>query len=157
MRTINSITILVLLTLLKSYNKSPRNGSNSVFDYDSQSYADNLRHIVRELVVPPVLSMHQQIGDEGPEIVDKKSLVEKEKGVLVYRCLPGGIMIPIHVVSGMDGAIMVLPRECSQDENGNSVKYDEAWCIVELDYYIPKDQDGNYKEYNRIRHNIIIG
>ena len=32
-------------------------------------------------------------------------------GVFVYHCAPGGPMIPWHVVSGMNGAIMVLPRE----------------------------------------------
>jgi nitrite reductase (NO-forming) len=31
-------------------------------------------------------------------------------GVFVYHCAPGGEMIPWHVVSGMSGAIMVLPR-----------------------------------------------
>jgi nitrite reductase (NO-forming) len=30
--------------------------------------------------------------------------------VFVYHCAPGGIMIPFHVVSGMNGAILVLPR-----------------------------------------------
>jgi nitrite reductase (NO-forming) len=31
-------------------------------------------------------------------------------GVFIYHCAPGGPMIPWHVVSGMNGAIMVLPR-----------------------------------------------
>lgn len=45
-------------------------------------------------------------------------------GVFVYHCAPGGIMVPIHVVSGMNGAIMVLPRDGLKDENGNPVHYD---------------------------------
>ena len=31
-------------------------------------------------------------------------------GVFVYHCAPGGPMIPWHVVSGMSGCIMILPR-----------------------------------------------
>lgn len=68
-------------------------------------------------------------------------------GVFVYHCAPGGIMVPLHVVSGMNGAIMVLPRKGLTDENGNPVKFDKAYYVAEQDYYIPKDKDGNYKEY----------
>lgn len=66
-------------------------------------------------------------------------------GVFVYHCAPGGKMVPIHVVSGMNGAIMVLPREGLKDENGNQVTFDKAYYIVEQDYYLPKDKDGKIK------------
>lgn len=66
-------------------------------------------------------------------------------GTFVYHCAPGGMMTPMHVVSGMNGAIMVLPREGLKDEHGNLVEYDKAYYIVEQDYYLPKDEDGNYK------------
>jgi len=69
-------------------------------------------------------------------------------GVFIYHCAPGGAMIPWHVVSGMNGAIMVLPREGLKDENGNPVKYDKAYYIGEQDYYLPKDEDGNYIRFN---------
>lgn len=69
-------------------------------------------------------------------------------GVFIYHCAPGGQMIPFHVASGMNGAIMVLPREGLTDENGNSVKYDKAYYIGEQDFYIPKDDQGNYKTYS---------
>ena len=62
--------------------------------------------------------------------------------VFVYHCAPGGTMVPIHVTSGMNGAIMVLPREGLKDENGNLVKFDRAYYIVEQDFYLPKDKDG---------------
>ncbi|WP_162618466.1 multicopper oxidase domain-containing protein, partial [Tritonibacter mobilis] len=39
-------------------------------------------------------------------------------GTFVYHCAPGGPMIPWHVVSGMSGAIMVLPRDGLKDHNG---------------------------------------
>jgi len=68
-------------------------------------------------------------------------------GVFVYHCAPGGIMVPLHVVSGMNGAIMVLPRKGLTDENGNPITFDKAYYVAEQDYYIPKDKDGNYKEY----------
>ena len=68
-------------------------------------------------------------------------------GVFVYHCAPGGIMIPWHVVSGMNGAIMVLPRDGLRDAQGKQVKYDRAYFIGEQDFYIPKDDNGKYKEY----------
>ena len=68
-------------------------------------------------------------------------------GVFVYHCAPGGTMVPWHVVSGMNGAIMVLPRDGLKDADGKSVKYDKAYYIGEQDYYLPTDADGNYKKY----------
>ncbi len=68
-------------------------------------------------------------------------------GVFVYHCAPGGIMVPLHVVSGMNGAIMVLPRKGLKDENGNPVHYDKAYYVAEQDYYIPKDKNGDYKQF----------
>lgn len=66
-------------------------------------------------------------------------------GVFVYHCAPGGMMTPMHVVSGMNGAIMVLPREGLKDEVGKPVRYDKAFYIVEQDFYLPKNEDGTYK------------
>lgn len=63
-------------------------------------------------------------------------------GVFVYHCAPGGRMVPIHITSGMNGAIMVLPREGLKDENGNPITFDKAYYIVQQDYYLPKDKDG---------------
>jgi len=69
-------------------------------------------------------------------------------GTFVYHCAPGGPMIPWHVVSGMSGAIMILPRDGLKDHNGDPVKYDTAFYIGENDFYVPKDEDGNYKRYD---------
>lgn len=69
-------------------------------------------------------------------------------GVFVYHCAPGGSMIPFHVVSGMNGAIMVLPREGLKDKAGKLVTYDKAYYIGEQDWYIPKDADGKFKRYD---------
>ncbi len=66
-------------------------------------------------------------------------------GVFVYHCAPGGSMVPIHVTSGMNGAIMVLPRDGLKDENGKLVQFDKAYYIAEQDYYLPKDQTGAIK------------
>lgn len=68
-------------------------------------------------------------------------------GVFVYHCAPGGMMIPYHVVSGMNGAIMILPREGLKDEKGQLVTYDKAYYIGEQDWYVPQDKDGNFKRY----------
>ncbi len=69
-------------------------------------------------------------------------------GVFVYHCAPGGPMIPYHVVQGMNGAIMVLPRDGLKDGNGNPLNYDRAYYIGEQDFYVPKGPDGRYKKFN---------
>jgi nitrite reductase (NO-forming) len=69
-------------------------------------------------------------------------------GVFVYHCAPGGTMIPWHVVSGMNGAIMVLPRDGLKDAQGQPVQYDRAYFIGEQDYYLPRDDEGKYKTYS---------
>lgn len=74
-------------------------------------------------------------------------------GVFVYHCAPGGVMVPWHVVSGMNGAIMVLPRDGLKDANGNPASYDKVYYIGEQDFYIPKDEKGKYKTYQ----NLVAG
>ena len=68
-------------------------------------------------------------------------------GIFVYHCAPGGPMIPWHVVSGMSGAVMVLPRDGLKDDRGNPVAYDRVFYIGENDFYIPKDETGAYRRY----------
>ncbi len=68
-------------------------------------------------------------------------------GVFVYHCAPGGLMVPYHVVSGMNGAIMVLPRAGLTDQDGKPVRYDRVYYIGEQDFYIPKDENGFFKRY----------
>jgi nitrite reductase (NO-forming) len=70
-----------------------------------------------------------------------------KQGVFVYHCAPGDVMIPYHVVHGMNGAVMVLPRDGLKDGKGNALKYDLAYYIGEQDYYIPRDQTGAFKKY----------
>jgi nitrite reductase (NO-forming) len=69
-------------------------------------------------------------------------------GIFVYHCAPGGMMIPYHVVSGMNGAIMVLPRDGLKDGRGNSLHYDKAYYIGEQDFYVPKNPDGTYMKFD---------
>ena len=70
-------------------------------------------------------------------------------GVFVYHCAPEG-MVPWHVTSGMNGAIMVLPRDGLKDPQGNSLSYDRVYYVGEQDFYVPKDEDGNYRTYESI-------
>ncbi|RRD56576.1 nitrite reductase, copper-containing [Comamonadaceae bacterium OH2545_COT-014] len=69
-------------------------------------------------------------------------------GTFVYHCAPGGPMIPWHVVHGMNGAITVLPKGGLKDKNGKKLNYDKAYYIGEQDFYLPKDEKGNYKRYS---------
>lgn len=71
-------------------------------------------------------------------------------GTFVYHCAPGGPMIPWHVVSGMSGAIMILPRDGLKDEKGKPVRYDKVFYIGENDFYIPKDADGEYLRFEDV-------
>ena len=49
-------------------------------------------------------------------------------------------MIPWHLVHGMNGAILVIPKDGIKDKNGNKLTYDKAYYIGEQDFYIPKDE-----------------
>lgn len=71
-------------------------------------------------------------------------------GTFVYHCAPGGPMIPWHVVSGMAGAIMVLPRDGLRDDEGQTVAYDKVYYIGENDFYIPKDENGDYMRFEDV-------
>ena len=82
----------------------------------------------------------------GQEVVLRFRAVKP--GVFVYHCAPGGTMVPWHVTHGMNGAIMVLPRDGLRDPAGNPIRYDRAYYIGEQDYYLPRDEDGNFKRYD---------
>ena len=68
-------------------------------------------------------------------------------GFFVYHCAPGGVMVPYHVVSGGNGAILVLPREGLRDGYGNPVRYDRAFYFGEQDYYVPMNADGTSRRF----------
>jgi nitrite reductase (NO-forming) len=70
-------------------------------------------------------------------------------GVFIYHCAPEG-MIPWHVVSGMHGTVMVLPRDGLKDETGKPLHYDKVFYIGENDLYVPKDENGKYKTYETL-------
>jgi len=69
-------------------------------------------------------------------------------GVFVYHCAPGATMVPWHVTHGMNGAIMVLPRGGLKDPAGGSILYDRAYYIGEQDYYLPRQEGGEFKRYD---------
>ena len=71
-------------------------------------------------------------------------------GVFVYHCAPEGSMIPWHVVSGMHGTVMVLPREGLKDGNGKPLRYDRIYYIGEHDLYLPRDENGKFKTYETL-------
>ncbi len=68
-------------------------------------------------------------------------------GCFTYHCAPGGAMIPYHVTHGMNGAVMVLPRDGLKDGMGNALTYDSIAYIGEQDYYLPMDEFGDYRKY----------
>ncbi len=70
-------------------------------------------------------------------------------GVFVYHCAPGQEMVPYHVVHGMNGAITVLPRDGLKDGDGKPIRYDRAYFVGEQDFYIPRDENGDYKTYDQ--------
>ncbi len=76
-------------------------------------------------------------------------------GTFVYHCAPGGAMTPWHMVNGMNGAIMVLPRKGLKDEKGKKLRFDKVMYIGESDFYIPKDKNGKYKSYDSLNASIM--
>ena len=73
-------------------------------------------------------------------------------GVFVSHCAPEG-MVPWHVTAGMNGALMVLPRDGLRDGKGNLLTYDKVYYVGEQDFYIPRDEDGNFKAYESVGDN----
>ena len=70
-----------------------------------------------------------------------------KSGFFVYHCAPGGEMVPYHVTTGGNGALLVLPREGLRDGYGNPITYDKAFYFGEQDYYVPMNADGTSKRY----------
>ena len=68
-------------------------------------------------------------------------------GVFLYHCAPEGSMTPYHVTHGMTGAIMILPRDGLKDDEGKQLKYDRSYYIGENDFYVPRDEQGQFKKY----------
>ncbi len=72
----------------------------------------------------------------------------QKAGFFVYHCAPGGEMVPYHVVTGGNGAILVLPREGLRDGYGDRVEYDRAFYFGEQDYYVPMNADGGSRRFS---------
>ena len=70
-------------------------------------------------------------------------------GTFVYHCAPAG-MIPWHVVSGMSGTVLVLPRDGLRDEAGKPLKYDRIYYVGENEFYIPRDENGKFKKFDSL-------
>ena len=59
-------------------------------------------------------------------------------------------MIPWHVVAGMHGTVMVLPRDGLKDVAGKPLRYDRIYYVGEHDLYVPRDEKGKYKTYKSL-------
>ena len=81
----------------------------------------------------------------GQEVVVRWKAIKP--GVFVYHCAPGGSMVPWHVVKGMNGAVMILPKDGLKDRKGKALTYDKIFYIGEQDFYVPKDANGKYKNF----------
>lgn len=101
------------------------------------------------------IDFHASTGALGGGLLSKVSPGEEvvirfkadRPGTYFYHCAPGGLMIPYHVLLGMYGAIMILPKDGLKDNKGKIVTYDRAYYIGQQGWYIPKDKNGNYKRY----------
>lgn len=119
-------------------------------DYVELTLANSKSNLLRHTI-----DLHAATGAlGGAELMkvdpgQKKTIRFKatKAGVFVYHCAPGGPNIPYHVVAGMNGAIMVLPREGLKDAHNKPIKYDRAYYIGEQDFYVPRREDGSYKTF----------
>jgi nitrite reductase (NO-forming) len=104
--------------------------------------------------MPHNIDLHSSTGALGGGALTKVNPGEQavlrwkatRPGVFVYHCAPEG-MVPWHVVSGMHGTVMVLPRDGLKDGDGKPLHYDKIFYIGENDLYVPKDANGKYKTY----------
>jgi nitrite reductase (NO-forming) len=107
--------------------------------------------------MPHNIDLHSATGGLGGGALTKVNPGEQavlrwkatRSGVFIYHCAPEG-MIPWHVVSGMHGTVMVLPRDGLKDESGKALHYDKVFYIGENDFYVPKDEKGKYKTYETL-------
>lgn len=107
--------------------------------------------------MPHNIDLHSSTGALGGGALTKVNPGEQavlrwkatRAGVFIYHCAPEG-MIPWHVVSGMHGTVMVLPRDGLKDEAGRALHYDKVFYIGENDLYMPKDENGKYKTYETL-------
>jgi hypothetical protein len=53
-------------------------------------------------------------------------------------------MTPLHVILGISGAVMVLPRDGLRDKTGKLLHYDHVYYIGENDFYVPRGEDGKF-------------
>ena len=106
--------------------------------------------------MPHNIDFHASTGGLGggaltlinPGELTKLCFKATRAGAFVYHCAPGGEMIPWHVVSGMNGAILVLPRDGLKDGQGKPLKYDRVYYVGEQDFYVPRDKDDKFKTYD---------
>ena len=104
--------------------------------------------------MPHNIDLHSATGALGGGALTKVNPGEQavlrwkatRPGVFVYHCAPEG-MIPWHVISGMHGTVMVLPRDGLKDGDGKPLHYDKLFYIGENDLYVPKDENGKYRTY----------
>lgn len=68
-------------------------------------------------------------------------------GAFLYHCAPPG-MTAWHVMSGMSGTLLVLPRDGLKDATGKPARYDRVYTIGEFDLYVPRDEKGAYRGYD---------
>jgi len=107
--------------------------------------------------MPHNIDLHAATGGLGGGALTKVNPGEQavlrwkatRPGVFIYHCAPEG-MIPWHVVSGMHGTVMVLPRDGLKDGAGKPLHYDKVFYIGENDLYVPKDENGKYKTYESL-------
>lgn len=219
-RLLKSVLFVAVAGLIASCGGGQK---TSVMNATFEGEGDDLERVKQEMVMPPLVPVHDQVAQGGPKIVEVTLTIEEKKievspgdsvwaltfdgsvpgplivvhqndfveltlknpatntmmhnidfhaatghmgggdisevnpgqevvfrfratrtGAFVYHCAPGGMMTPMHVTSGMNGVIMVLPREGLKDENGDLVEYDKALYIVEQDFYLPRNEDGSF-------------
>jgi nitrite reductase (NO-forming) len=123
------------------------NGSSDTIRFQSRSAGNTMPHNIDFHAATGALGGAElTLVAPGQEVGLRWRAVKA--GFFVYHCAPGGQMVPYHVVTGGNGAILVLPREGLRDGYGNPVRYDKAFYFGEQDYYVPLNEDGTSRRFN---------
>ena len=141
-----SIVLLTASALACDQQSDSGDASGSAYWHSQKEWEpediDALEVVHLDLEPPPFVHEHEQTAPEEPRLnkvrmVISEEEIEVEPGVFIYHCAPEGEMVPWHFVHGMNGAIMVLPRDGIKDPGGNRIEYDRAYYVGEQDFYIP--------------------
>jgi hypothetical protein len=109
---------------------------------EDQAYRDSYQYFV-ENIQPKIAPYADELNKKGVSSEFIKQLSSEEGYDLLVRNIKNEIEI------FRENNIPLFTEVSTESQKyGQELKYDRAYYIGEQDFYIPKDENGNYKKYN---------